>query len=174
MHKEKKNERITNEVLAAEYEALYHYVLSLCRNEALAQDITQDTFLKAMRAADKFQGDSSLYTWLCAIAKRLLINRYKKESRELPTDDFSCTLPKNERSPEDLVSDRDTAMYIHRILHKMNEPYKEVFSLRVFGQLSFSEIAKLFSKTESWARVTYHRARKIINEELRKDGYYEQ
>lgn len=173
MHKEKKSERITNEVLAAEYEALYHYVLALCRNEALAQDITQDTFLKALRASDKFQGDSSLYTWLCAIAKRLLINRYKKESREFPCDDFSGTLPKTERSPEELVSDKNTAMYIHRILHKMSEPYKEVFSLRVFGQLSFREIANLFSKTESWARVTYHRARKIINEELRKDGYYE-
>jgi RNA polymerase sigma-70 factor (ECF subfamily) len=65
------------------------------------------------------------------------------------------------------------AMYIHAVLHKMDEPYKEVFSLRVFGQLSFADIAKLFAKTESWARVTYHRARKHINEELRKDGYYE-
>ena len=55
----------------------------------------------------------------------------------------------------------------------LDEPYKEVFSLRVFGQLSFADISKLFAKTESWARVTYHRARKIINEQLRKDGFYE-
>ena len=126
-----------------------------------------------MKSYDKFKGDSSLYTWLCAIAKRCLINRYKKDSRELPTDDFSGTLLKTERSPEEMVSDKDMAMYIHKILHTMQEPYKEVFSLRVFGQLSFGDIAKLFAKTESWARVTYHRARKIINEELRKDGFYE-
>ena len=169
----KKNQRFNNDILCAEYEAVYHYTLALCRDEALAQDITQETFLKAMKSSDKFKGDSSLYTWLCAIAKRLLINRYKKDSRELPTDDFDSTLPRNERTPEELIIDKDMAMYIHKILHTMNEPYKEVFSLRVFGQLSFSDIAKLFAKTESWARVTYHRARKIINEELRKDGYYE-
>ena len=168
-----KKERIDDKTLCAEYEAVYHYTLSLCRDESLSQDITQEAFLKAMKHSDKFKGDSSLYTWLCSIAKRVLIDRYKKDSRELPTDDFSGTLPINEKSPEELVSDKDMAMYIHKILHTMQEPYKEVFSLRVFGQLSFSDIAKLFAKTESWARVTYHRARKIINEELRKDGFYE-
>ena len=168
-----KNQRITDDILCAEYEAVYHYTLALCRDESLAQDITQETFLKAIKSSDKFNGDSSLYTWLCAIAKRLLINRYKKDGRELPADDFESTLPKDEKSPEELIIDKDTAMYIHRILHTMNEPYKEVFSLRVFGQLSFGDIAKLFAKTESWARVTYHRARKIINEKLRKEGFYE-
>lgn len=168
-----KKERINDKTLCAEYEAVYHYTLSLCRDEPLAQDITQEAFLKAMKYSDKFNGDSSLYTWLCAIAKRVLIDKYKKDRREIPTDDFEGTLPRNERSPEELVSDKDMAMYIHAVLHKMDEPYKEVFSLRVFGQLSFSDIAKLFAKTESWARVTYHRARKHINEELRKDGYYE-
>ena len=168
-----KDNRFNDDILCAEYEAVYHYTLALCHNETLAQDITQETFLKAMKSYDKFKGDSSLYTWLCAIAKRALTDRYKKDSRELPTDDFSGTLPKTEKSPEELVSDKDMAMYIHKILHTMQEPYKEVFSLRVFGQLSFSDIAKLFAKTESWARVTYHRARKIINEELRKDGFYE-
>lgn len=168
-----KDNRFNDDILCAEYEAVYHYTLALCRDETLAQDITQETFLKAMKSYDKFKGDSSLYTWLCAIAKRSLTDRYKKDSRELPTDDFSGTLPKTEKSPEELVSDKDMAMYIHKILHTMQEPYKEVFSLRVFGQLSFGDIAKLFAKTESWARVTYHRARKIINEELRKDGFYE-
>ncbi len=172
MQKDKKV-RITDDILCAEYEAVYHYILALCRNETTAQDITQETFLKAIKSSDKFQGDSSLYTWLCAIAKRLLINRYKKDSRELPTDDFESTLPKTEQSPEELISDKNSAMYIHAVLHKMDEPYKEVFSLRVFGQLSFADIAKLFAKTESWARVTYHRARKMINENLRKDGFYE-
>ena len=168
-----KDKRFNDDILCAEYEAVYHYTLALCRDEAMAQDITQETFLKAMKSYDKFKDDSSLYTWLCAIAKRCLINRYKKDSRELPTDDFSGTLPKAEKSLEEMVSDKDMAMYIHKILHTMQEPYKEVFSLRVFGQLSFGDIAKLFAKTESWARVTYHRARKIINEELRKDGFYE-
>ena len=63
--------------------------------------------------------------------------------------------------------DKETAFAIHKVLHTLNEPYKEVFSLRTFGELSFKQIAELFGKTETWARVTYHRARLRIMEELK-------
>ncbi len=173
MRKEKKEEIITQEILCAEYEAVYRYVLSLCRDEMQAQDITQETFLKAMKAKDSFESKSSLYTWLCAIAKRKWLNICKKQSRET----LSGTVPEQEKtadkSVEMLISEKDTAMHIHRVLHQLKEPYKEVFTLRVFGELSFGEIARLFMKTESWARVTYHRAVKSINEKMRKDGYNE-
>ena len=173
MRKKKTGQAISDEVLCAEYESVYRYSLSLCRNEAEAQDITQETFLKAMKAAESFEGNSSLYTWLCAIAKNLWLNRSKKQSREVLPENISNLQADNEPSIEQQVADKETAMHIHKVLHDLNEPYKEVFSLRVFGQLSFAEIAKLFSKTESWARVTYHRARKMISEKMGKDGYYE-
>lgn len=173
MRKKKSGQVISDEVLCAEYEAVYCYSLSLCRNEAEAQDITQETFLKAMKAAESFEGNSSLYTWLCAIAKNLWINRCKKQSREVLPENIANLQADNETSIEQRVADKETAMHIHKVLHDLNEPYKEVFSLRVFGQLSFAEIARLFSKTESWARVTYHRARKMISEKMGKDGYYE-
>lgn len=159
---------ISNEILAAEYEAVFRYVLTLCRNETDAQDITQETFLKAMNAADRFQGASSLYTWLCAIAKNIWLNRCKRDRREQ-----SCDQPEPvalDKSVEQMAVEKDLSLHIHRVLHQLSEPYKEVFSLRVFGQLSFAEIAQLFSKTESWARVTCHRAKKIITETLRKEG----
>ncbi len=173
--KGKREEVITEKILCAEYEAVYRYVLSLCRDTAEAQDITQETFLKAMRASDSFEGKSSLYTWLCSIAKRQWLNNCKKHKRETFSEDmvYGENLASGDKPVEQLVAEKDTAMHIHGILHGMNEPYKEVFTLRVFGQLSFSEIAKLFMKTESWARVTYHRAVKTINEKMRKDGYYE-
>lgn len=172
MEKKTENEILSEKMLCAEYEAVYRYTLALCKNETLAEDITQDTFLKAMRAYEKFKGESSLYTWLCSIAKREFLNKIRKQSREVSIDE-SLDIPDEKGDTfENLIQKKDTAMYIHVCLHKMDEPYKEVFSLRVFGELSFSDIAKLFSKTESWARVTFHRARKIINEQLRKDGYY--
>ena len=59
-----------------------------------------------------------------------------------------------------------SALQVHMVLHRLSEPYKEVFSLRVFGELSFGTISSLFGKSESWARVTYHRACKKIREEL--------
>ena len=168
----KHKNRITNEILCAEYSAVYHYVLSLCRNEAEASDITQEAFLKALSAKESFSGESSLYTWLCAIAKRLWLNQCKKQGREVSEEDLFADRASDKDTEESLIK-KDTLLSVHKILHSMNEPYKEVFSLRVFGELSFSDIAQLFSKSESWARVTYHRARKMINEELRKDGYYE-
>ena len=163
---------ISNEVLCAEYEAVYRYILCLCRNEAEAQDVTQEAFLKAMKTSNRFEGGSSLYTWLCAIAKNLWLDRCKKHNREVSAEE----LPE---SGEDIIPleqrlvEKDTAMHIHRVLHDIAEPYKEVFSLRVFGQLAFADIADLFGKTDSWARVTYHRARKMISEKLREDGTYE-
>lgn len=172
MKKKTENEVLSEKMLCAEYEAVYRYTLSLCKNETQAEDITQDTFLKAMRAYDKFKGKCSLYTWLCSIAKREFLNRLRKQSRETDLDKNFHVPDEKGDSLENLIQKKDTAMYIHTLLHKMDEPYKEVFSLRVFGELSFSDIAKLFSKTESWARVTFHRARKQINEQLRKDGFY--
>lgn len=171
MRKEKDSQEISNEVLCAEYGAVYHYTLSLCQNETAAQDLTQETFLKAMNAVGNFKGNSSLYTWLCAIAKNLWINRCKKQNREIIPENITNIEQDDQSSIEQRVVEKETAMHIHKILHSMNEPYKEVFSLRVFGQLSFSEIANLFSKTESWARVTYHRAKRMICEQTGKDGY---
>ena len=63
---------------------------------------------------------------------------------------------------EEGFADRDTAKRLHALLHVLPEPYKEVFSLRTFGELSFAHIGELFQKSESWARVTYFRARQKL------------
>ncbi len=167
MGRKKREPELSEKALCAEYEAVYRYALTLCRDEADAQDVTQETFLKAMKARGSFAGESSLYTWLCAIAKNAWLNRCKKRGREAPLE--------WEPSPEtggveQAVEDRDMSMAVHRALHGLDEPYKEVFSLRAFGELAFAEIGELFGKTEGWARVTYHRAKKTILETLRKEG----
>ena len=64
------------------------------------------------------------------------------------------------------IADEEFAFRIHQVLHKLEEPYKEVFSLRIFGELSFQKIGLIFGKTESWARVTYHRGKIKIQERL--------
>lgn len=162
------NDRNGEKLLTAEYEAVFRYALALCANEADAYDITQETFLKALRAKDSFKGESGLYTWLCSIAKNTWLDLCKKrnrlDSRAVPED-----IPDDELPIEEREADRDLALIIHRALHTLNDPYKEVFSLRVFGQLSFVEISQIFGKSESWSRVTYHRAKKKIIEILRKD-----
>lgn len=165
----RKRDTSGDEALQAEYESVYRYALSLTLNETDAQDITQEAFLKAMTSAKGFGGESSLYTWLCAIAKNIWIDRCRKKGRELSLDEYGMLIPDDD-SIERRTADKSSAIEIHRALHTLSEPYKEVFSLRVFGQLPFCDIASLFGKTDSWARVTYYRAKKMIIEKMRKDG----
>ncbi len=171
MHRNKQSSEITDEVLFAEYKSVYRYALSICRNETEALDLTQETFLKAIQSVGDFKGNSSLYTWLCTILKHIWLNKCKKLSREVSPEEINQEIPAPEVSIVQMVTDKDASRQIHLILHKLEEPYKEVFSLRVFGELPFADIAGLFNRSESWARVTYHRAKKMILEQLRKDGW---
>jgi len=136
--------------------------MTLAKNQHDSEEITQKTFFKAMTSSSKHRGDSSELTWLCSIAKNLFLDETRKanQASELDQELSSST------NLENAVIDEDFAFRIHQVLHNMEDPYKEVFSLRLFGELSFQKIGLLFGKTENWARVTYHRARIKIQERI--------
>ncbi|MCR5601399.1 MAG: sigma-70 family RNA polymerase sigma factor [Ruminococcus sp.] len=143
---------------------VFLYIRSLSADEQLAEDITQETFFKAMKSVDSFRGDCDIRVWLCQIAKNLLFTHSKKRKR-LTNEEIPETVPDTSAPIEDMIADTQQSMEIHKVLHTLTEPYKEVFTLRVFGELSFRQIGDIFGKTESWARVTFHRAKlKIIDE----------
>ena len=148
------------------YMQVYSFVMTLCRDGDMAEEITQNTFLKAMTAGRKaeFQEKSDPVTWLCAIAKNLFNDemRRNRNRSEMPEDAVSGD------DVEAAATDKEMSYRIHVVLHSLEEPYKEVFQLRVFGELSFAQIGSLFGKTENWARVTYHRARLRIQERMDK------
>ena len=150
------------EVYRLYFRDVYRYCLALTRDEQVAEEVTQETFFKALKAIDKFDGKCRLYVWLCQIAKNTYLSMLQKKrtGEELPGE-----LSSGESLEEKLLT-KESAFEIHQILHALEEPYKEVFSLRTFGELPFRQIGALFGKTESWARVTYHRARLKIKEEL--------
>ena len=131
----------------------------------MAEEITQETFFKALNSLDSFDGKCKVSVWLCQIAKNTYISICRKEKHL--DHDTDTGLLVSSQTIEDIYLSRESAFEIHKILHKLPEPYKEVFSLRAFGELSYEQIAELFGKTETWARVTYHRARLKIKEELK-------
>ena len=146
------------------YMQVYSYAVALTKNPEQAEEIAQHTFVKALSSKAGYKGKSSELTWLCSIAKNLYYDELRRNQR-------LSSLGENlhissEVDIEQAVSDSDMAFRIHLVLHKLEEPYKEVFQLRVFGELSFSQIAAIFDKSESWARVTYHRARLKIQERM--------
>ena len=138
---------------------VYKFLFSLCHNAHLTEELTQETFYQAMKTIDDFRGDCKLYVWLCQIARNqyLSLCRERKHRGELEQEPGDDGLERG-------FADRDAARRLHRLLHDLPEPYKEVFSLRTFGELPFAQIGELFGKTESWARVTYFRARQKLKE----------
>ena len=144
------------EVYAEFFPLICRYTYSLCRSEALAQDLAQEAFLKAMKGIGGFRGECKLEVWLCQIARNTYFTYLKKQERAQKSLEALPLEPCADAAPEE---NREAAMEVHRALHRLEEPYKEVFSLRAFGELSFAQVAELFGKTESWARVTYYRAR---------------
>ena len=150
------------EVYRLYFRDVYRYCLALCRDEQTAEEVTQETFFKALKAIDQFDGRCKLYVWLCQIARNTYFSMQSKKRDSGLAEDVSSG-----ESLEERLLTKESAFEIHQILHRLEEPYKEVFSLRTFGELPFKQIGELFGKTESWARVTYHRARLKIKEELR-------
>lgn len=147
------------------YASVYRYTYSLCRDEILAEEITQETFYKALENLDKFDGKCRLFVWLCQIAKNTYFTYIKKQKRQAPESEAN-TLAHSLPNIESEILDRDTAWQLHKLLHHLKEPYKEVFSLRVFGELPFAQIGELFGKSDSWARLIFYRAKKELRRGL--------
>ena len=143
------------------------YRMRLSGSEEIARELTQETFYQAVRSINRFNGESSVSTWLCGIARHLYYDllRRKKPVEPLPED-----LPEPDDFTEKIIL-KDQAMETHRLLHKLEEPYREVFTLRAFCDLGHAQIAELFGKTESWSRVTYHRARHLLLENIKENEH---
>lgn len=148
------------------YMDVYSYIMTLTKDTSLSEELTQEVFYRAMRS--EFQGKSSERTWLCAIAKNLCMDELRKRQKEAVYDEETAEAVDDSMHAdvEHSVISRMENLQIHMALHQLEEPYREVFSLRVFGELSFRDIGMVFGKTENWARVTYHRGKLKLQEKL--------
>lgn len=149
---------------------VFRYLLRITQNPDLAEELTQDTFFKAVNQIHKFRGESSIKAWLLVIAKNSFYSHTRSaRNKDLPLDDIG-TDPESDDDLSASFEKKEDTRRLHRALHNLTEPYKEVFSLRVFGELSFREIAELFEKTESWAKVTFYRAKSKIAEKIKEEN----
>ena len=140
------------------------YLRAICKDELLAEELTEQTFFQALKQLPKFRGECDIRTWLCSIGRNCYYSHLRREKPKENLDDIQ--IPDPRKSVEEQLLDRSHALTIHRILHGLPEPYKEVFSLRTFGQLSFEDIGGIFGRTANWACVTYHRAKRKIREQM--------
>ena len=146
----------------------YVYTINFSRftlcDQNLAEDITQETFFKALKNIEKYDPQQNILTWLCTIAKNTW---YSQCIRSRNFADIPDDLASTDEDIIDTIIDSEDSMEILRVLHSLPEPYKEVFTLRVLGSFSYSKIGEVFHKGESWARVIYHRAGKKLAERMK-------
>ena len=142
---------------------LYRYLLSLTRDHDMAEELTQETFFKAFRSLSTFKGECTMFVWLCQIGKNAFYSALKKRKKAFSTENLV-----EEYSPVDTLStlvDKEAFEALSTILQQLEEPYRSVFNLRHSGELSFARIGELQERTETWARVTYFRAKEKIRKE---------
>ncbi len=144
---------------------IYKYLFSLSLNAHTAEELTQETFYRAILSIDTYNGNCKMSTWLCQIAKHLWYQELDKNRRR-KTEPLDESLPDCSKSVESAVLDKQGKMSIYRMLHNLPEPMREVMYLRLSGELSFREIGELLNQSETWARVTFYRGKKKLMEGL--------
>lgn len=139
-----------------EYRHVRLFLLKMTGEESLADELTQETFYQALKQWKSFRGQCAPSTWLCGIAKRLYFT-WCRRPPPVPVE----RLPEDADFADDL-EDRERRLSVHRLLHSLPELYREVVTLRTFGDLSHEEIGALFGKTAAWARTIYYRGRQQL------------
>lgn len=142
-------------------ELIYHFLLSKCRDADLAEDLTQETFLQAIKSIDNYNGTCKMSVWLCQIAKHLLYQHWEKQKVNIPLEEADWMLsdgPEVERQVLARVELRDVLDRLHKLPVNM----REIVYLRVSEDLSFKEIGRIMGRSENWARVNFFRAKELL------------
>lgn len=150
------------------YGFVFKFLLSLCRNESLAEELTQETFYRAYINLKSLRDDGKAAAWLCRISKNLYFAWYRDNKRIVGLDDAAVLSGGADVSSdisEEIVT-AELAERAARCIGELEEPYKEVFRLSVFGKVPLKDISAVFGKSESWARVTFYRAKQKIIEKM--------
>lgn len=147
---------------------IYKYIFCLTKNHELSEEIVQDTFLVAVKNINKFEGNSKLSTWLCAIAKNIYYKKVKKDKKtqNISVDEIN-SLP-SECFVEDIICERENKLEIIKNIQELDNETRNVMYLRIYAELTYEEIAEVLGKTSSWARVVFFRGKEKLKENFKK------
>jgi RNA polymerase sigma factor (sigma-70 family) len=150
-----------DEIYSKYAEVVFKYLMCLCHNALLSEELTQETFYQAVKSIDRYNGQCKMSVWLCQIAKHSYYKYLEHNKKQLSERIQDHTL---HISPEAELIHSEDRIALYRIIHLLEEPYKEVLLLRILGGLSFKEIGEIQLKNENWARVTFYRAKMKLRE----------
>lgn len=151
------------EIYKEYFETINKYLFCLTKNSDISEELTQETFVKAVKKIDSFKGECKISVWLCQIAKNLWFDYCRKNKKivNLEMDSFNIeTLD----TTEECVIANEEKLSLYRKMQKLDSKTREVIYLRITGELSFKEIGTILNKTENWARVTFYRGKNQLKE----------
>lgn len=144
------------------FETVYKYLFCLTHNSDISEELTQETFYRAVKKIDTYNGKCKISVWLCQIAKHLWYNQCRKNKRIVDTDEtFDIEDPQN-LEEQFIAGEEKVSLY--KKMQNLDEKTREVMYLRITGELSFKEIGEILGKTENWARVTFYRGKSKLKE----------
>ena len=154
--------------MESHFKTVYKYMLSLTRDEYLAEELTQETLYQGIKSIDSFDGNSKIATWLCGIGKNLFYSYLRNKKENISLEEYQEKIS-TDKSLEDKVIGNLSKIEILKIIQKLDSPKKDVLYLRLFGDLSYKEIGDVMDKSENWARVTFHRSKLLLIEEMENE-----
>ena len=151
------------------FKRVFLFLIRLTGDEMLAEELTQETFYQAFLSLHRFKGGSSMNTWLDAIAKHTYFKYLKKNKLGLDAIDIESiveTYCSEEGEVEDVFYRNHVRDAVRVIINKVPDKYRDVIILRIYADLPFAQVGKAMNISENSAKVIYHRAKKMLREEL--------
>lgn len=146
------------------FETVYKYLFCLTHNSDLSEELTQETFYRAVKKIGSFKEECKISVWLCQIAKNLWYDEIKKDKKINKANEEELGLITSNENLEEIIISNEQKMELYRKMQKLDDLTREVIYLRITGELSFKEIGTILNKTENWARVTFYRGKNKMRE----------
>ena len=146
------------------FETVNKYLFCLTHNSDISEELTQETFYKAVQKIDSYKGECKISVWLCQIAKNLWFDQCRKNKKRKNTEEIDLTDTQMLNTLEEQIISKDEKVSLYRKMQKLDGKTREVIYLRITGELSFKEIGTILNKTENWARVTFYRGKNKLKE----------
>lgn len=145
------------------FETVYKYLFCLTHNNDIAEELTQETFYRAVEKINTYKGDCKISVWLCQIAKHLWFDYCRKNKKTINIQENLFNEHSTNVTEESIISN-DEKISLYKKMQNLDEKTREVIYLRITGELSFKEIGTILNKTENWARVTFYRGKTKLKE----------
>lgn len=146
-------------------DTVYNYLYYMCREEELAEDLAQETFLKIFQGLRRFRGDCSEKTWCLTVARNTFLSYARKRQPLLLGRELPAERDKSFGSPlEEQVIRREEGALVRRVLSALKEEERTILLLRDCEGIAYEELSRLLGITEANVKVRLHRARKKYRE----------